>query len=185
MPLRSSGLRTLIRAVSENYWAPAPATSSRFSLWQGGTPAASLGPTGNACGCSKARRNRRPVEETNGVGGDTWRQEGLRPALRDPWRQRRDRRRRVRRAGGSFRLRQVDPAADDRRPREHQRRRDQDRRPRRQHAAAQGARRRHGVPELRALSAHDGRRQHGLLDAAARRAEDRRSTRGSTAPPRS
>ena len=40
-------------------------------------------------------------------------------------------------------------------------------------AAAEGARRRHGVPELRALSAHDGRRQHGLLAQAARRAEGR------------
>ena len=52
-------------------------------------------------------------------------------------------------------------------------------------AAAQGARRRHGVPELRALSAHDGRRQHGLLDAAARRAEEGDRRAGAAAPPRS
>ena len=47
----------------------------------------------------------------------------------------------------------------------------------RQRPAAEGARRRHGVPELRALSAHDGRRQHGLLAQAARRAQagDRRA----------
>ena len=47
------------------------------------------------------------------------------------------------------------------------------------------ARHRHGVPELRALSAHDGRREHGLLAAAARRAEEGDRRRGSTAPPRS
>ena len=39
--------------------------------------------------------------------------------------------------------------------------------------AAEGARHRHGVSELRALSAHDRRRQHGLLADAARRAQDR------------
>ena len=45
-------------------------------------------------------------------------------------------------------------------------------------AAAERARHRHGVPELRALSAHDGRRQHGLLAEAAQRAERARSTAG-------
>ena len=63
--------------------------------------------------------------------------------------------------------------------------RDPHRRPRRQRRAAERARHRHGVPELRALSAHDGRRQHGLLAEAARRAEggDRRAR--ATAPPTS
>ena len=41
----------------------------------------------------------------------------------------------------------------------------------RQRSAAEGPRHRHGVPELRALSAYDGARQHGLLAAAARSAE--------------
>ena len=47
-----------------------------------------------------------------------------------------------------------------------------------QRPAAEGTRHRHGVPELRALSAHDGRGQHGLLAQAARRAARPRSTRG-------
>ena len=50
------------------------------------------------------------------------------------------------------------------------RRRDQHRRTGGQQPAAERARRRHGVPELRALSAHDGGRQHGVLAEAARRA---------------
>ena len=37
--------------------------------------------------------------------------------------------------------------------------------------AAEGARHRHGVPELRALSAHDGARQHGVLAEAGEGAE--------------
>ena len=44
----------------------------------------------------------------------------------------------------------------------HHRRRGRDRRPRGQRARAQGPRHRHGVPELRALSAHERLRQHGL-----------------------
>ena len=83
------------------------------------------------------------------------------------------RRRRVRRAGRAVGLRQVHAAAHDRGPGEHHRRRDPHRRSRRQQRAAERARHRDGVPELRALSAHDGRRQHGLLAQAARRAEDR------------
>ena len=47
------------------------------------------------------------------------------------------------------------------------------RRARRQRRAAERARHRHGVPELRALSAHDRRRQHGVLAQAARRAASR------------
>ena len=72
-----------------------------------------------------------------------------------------DRGRRVRRAGRPLRLRQVDPAADDRGAGKHHLRRDPHRRARRQQCAAERARHRHGVPELRALSAHDGRRQYG------------------------
>ncbi len=41
------------------------------------------------------------------------------------------------------------------------------------HVPPEGTRRRHGLPELRALSAHDGRRQHGVLYETARRAEKR------------
>ena len=80
-----------------------------------------------------------------------------------------DRGRRVRRAGRPLRLRQVDLAADARRPRKHHLGHDLDRRPRRQQCPAQRARHCDGVPELRALSAHDGRRQYGLLAQAARR----------------
>ena len=67
----------------------------------------------------------------------------------------RDRGRRVPRARRPVGLRQVDRAADDRRPRGHHRGRDPDRRPRRQRRRAEGARHRDGVPELRALPAHD------------------------------
>ena len=51
--------------------------------------------------------------------------------------------------------------------------------------AAEGARHRHGVPELRALSAHDGARQHGLLAEAGEGAEGRDRPARSSAPPRS
>ena len=51
--------------------------------------------------------------------------------------------------------------------------RDRDRRPGGQRPAAEGARHRHGVPELRALPAHDRRRQHGLLADAEERAQGR------------
>ena len=93
-----------------------------------------------------------------------------------PRRQRRHRRRRVRRAGRPVGLRQVDPAAHDRGTGEHHRRRNPHRRPRRQQPAAERARHRDGVPELRALSAHDGRRQHGLLDASCAARRRARST---------
>ena len=103
---------------------------------------------------------------------------------RHPRRRCRYRRRRIRRAGRALGLRQVHPAAHDRRSGEHHRRRNPHRRPRGQRPAAERARRRHGVPELRALSAHDGRRQHGAsrsscaarrkteIDAAVKRAAD-------------
>ena len=63
------------------------------------------------------------------------------------------------------------------------RRRDLDRRPRGQQPRAGRARHRHGVPELRALSAHERVRQHGLRpedqEGAARRDQDpRRQGRG-------
>ena len=77
-------------------------------------------------------------------------------------RQRRNRGRRIRHPGGAIRLRQIDAAADDRRAGEHHRRRDRHRRARGQRCRAEGARHRHGVPELRAVSAHDGARQHGV-----------------------
>ena len=69
----------------------------------------------------------------------------------------------VRRPGRPVGLRQVHAAAHARRAREHHRRRDRDRRAGGQRRAAQGPRHRHGVPELRALSAHDRVREHGLL----------------------
>ena len=65
-----------------------------------------------------------------------------------------------------------------------------DRRPRRQRPAAEGPRHRHGVPELRALSAHDRGREHGLRPQAAQvrrkaeiksaRATSRRASSAST-----
>ena len=47
---------------------------------------------------------------------------------------------------------------------------------RRQRRAAEGARHRDGVPELRALSAHDGARQHGVRARAGQAGQGRRST---------
>ncbi len=70
-------------------------------------------------------------------------------------------------------LRQVDAAADDRRTGGDLRGRDRDRRHRRQPRAAEGARHRDGVPELRALPAHDGARQHVVRADAREAAEDR------------
>ena len=55
----------------------------------------------------------------------------------------------------------------------------------RERRAAQGARHRDGVPELRALSAHDGARQHGLQPAARQARRSARSTSACTRPPRS
>ena len=86
--------------------------------------------------------------------------EAVRLDPRHPRRRHRHRRRRVLRAGRPLRLRQVDAAADDRRARGDHQGRDRDRRPRREPRAAEGARHRDGVPELRAVSAHDGAREH-------------------------
>ena len=58
------------------------------------------------------------------------------------------------------------------------RRRDRDRRHGRQSRAAEGARHRDGVPELRALSAHDGARQHVVRADAREAAEGRDRERG-------
>ena len=85
----------------------------------------------------------------------------------------RDRRRRVHGARRAVRLRQVDAAAHDRRPRGGHRRRDLDRRPAGHRPAAEGPRHRDGLPELRALPAHDGRAEPGLRAQAAQDAEDR------------
>ena len=85
---------------------------------------------------------------------------------------------RVHRLRRPVRLRQVHAAADDRRPRGDHVGRAEDRRRGRQRRAAVEARHRHGVPVLRALSAHDGLRQHGL------RHEDRQGEQGRDRPPR-
>src|SRR5437763_608708 len=71
----------------------------------------------------------------------------------------RHRRWRVHRARRPLGLRQVDAAADARRARRDLGRHDRDRRSGRQRHRIEGPRHRHGVPELRALSAHDGRRE--------------------------
>ena len=65
-------------------------------------------------------------------------------------------RRRVRRARGAERLRQVDDAADGRRARGSHRRRDLHRRSAGQRSRARRPRHRHGVPELRPVPAHVG-----------------------------
>ena len=127
----------------------------------------------------------RPSGGAYGVGRDPRRAKSLRRDRGDPRRRHRHRRRRVRRPGRTVGLRQVHPAAHDRGAREHHGGRDPHRRARGQRRAAEGARHRDGVPELRALSAHDSRRQHGFSlklrgapkarDRGARRARGRHS----------
>ena len=73
-------------------------------------------------------------------------------------------------------MRQIVGAAHDRRARADHLRHGVDRRPGRQPGAGQGPRHRHGVPVLRALSAHDGARQSRLRAAAARRSPAPRSS---------
>ena len=73
---------------------------------------------------------------------------------------------------GPVGLRQVHLAAHGGRAGAHHRRRGGDRRPRGQRARAQGPRHRHGVPELRALSAHERVPEHGLW------AEDQEDAQG-------
>ena len=73
-----------------------------------------------------------------------------------------DRRRRVRRPGRSLRLRQDDRLAHARRPRGGRLRLRPDRGPRRHRPRAEEARRRDGLPELRALPVSDGGGEHGL-----------------------
>ena len=68
-------------------------------------------------------------------------------------------------------LRQDDGATHGRRARGDLRRDDLDRRPRGQRADAEGARHRHGLPELRPLPAHERGREHRLRPAAAQGAE--------------
>ena len=70
-------------------------------------------------------------------------------------------------------LRQVDAAAPHRRARGHHLGHARDRRRGGQRPAAVQARHRHGLPVLRALSAHDGLRQHGLRHEARRRRQGR------------
>ena len=108
-------------------------------------------------------------------GGASERPEILRLARGDPRRRRDHRGRRVRRAGGAVRLRQVDPAADDRGSRANYPRQDPARRQGREQSAPEGTRLRDGVPELRALPPHDRVRQHGVQSPAAprRQAGDR------------
>ena len=86
---------------------------------------------------------------------------------------------------GPVRLRQIHHAADDRGAGGDFRRRNLDRRRRRQRRAAARSRHRHGVPELRALSAHERVRQHGVRPEAAEVPEGRDQApgrRGGTHP---
>ena len=90
---------------------------------------------------------------------------------------------RIHRAGRSLRLRQVDDAAHDRGPGGDHRRRNLDRRAGGQRPAAEGPRHRHGVPELRALSAHDRAREHGVRPEAAQVPQGRDRGARATTPP--
>ena len=92
----------------------------------------------------------------------------------------------VLRAGRALRLRQVHPAAHDRRARDHHRAARSASAARRQRDRAGRARHRHGVPELRALPAHERLRQHGLRPEEPRHAEgrDRGAGQGSGTHPR-
>ena len=96
----------------------------------------------------------------------------------------RDRRRRVRRAGRAFGLRQDDGAAHARRARDHHLGHDHHRRHGRQRRGAARPRHRHGVPELRALPAPEGVRQHRLRAAAAQGRPRTRSTSACGTRPR-
>ena len=80
---------------------------------------------------------------------------------------------------GAVRLRQIDAAAHDRRTGGGRRRRDPDRRPARRSPAPGRAARRHGVPALRALSAHDRARQHVVRSAQRAACRQARSTSAS------
>ncbi len=84
-----------------------------------------------------------------------------------------DRGPRVRRVRRPVRLRQVDPAADHRRPRADLVGRSLHRRQARQRRPGGAARHRDGVPGLCALSAHARLRQHVVCAGAARNAEGR------------
>ena len=75
--------------------------------------------------------------------------------------------RRVPGAAGPVRLRQDDHAAHDRRLRRAERGRDRHRRPLRGRHPAQQAQRQHGLPGLRAVSAHDRARQRRVRAQAA------------------
>ena len=98
----------------------------------------------------------------------------------------RDRAGRILRAARPVGLGQDDDAAHPRRPRDGERRPRADGRRRRDDAGARRARRRDGVPELRALSAHDGRAEHRLSAEDGRHAGRRdRRARSPTPPPRS
>ena len=85
-----------------------------------------------------------------------------------------DRGRRVLHAARPLRLRQDHAAADDRRLRPPGRRQHLPRRRRSRRSAARSAPRPHGVPELRAVSAHDGRRERRVSAADG---EDARAAR--------
>ena len=85
---------------------------------------------------------------------------------------------RVRRLRRPVGLRQVDVASHHRRSRDGQRRRDQDRRPARERAAAGGSQDRDGVPVLCALPAYERLQEHGL------RPEIRQDRQGGGGSPR-
>ena len=100
-------------------------------------------------------------------------QQEVRPHSRGEGRRPADPRQGVRGLRRPLGLRQDHDPAHDRRPRGHHLGRDPDRRHGGQRRAADGSRHRHGVPELRALSAHERRRQHGVRPEDAEVREDR------------
>ena len=116
--------------------------------------------------------NRKIEEFRDGRNRTQGRPQVLRQDRGRAWRRPRHRAWRVGRHPRAVGLREVDAAAHGGRPRGDHRRRDRHRRQGRQQARAARARLRHGVPELRALSAYERRRQHRL------RLEDRRPGQG-------
>ena len=110
----------------------------------------------------------------------------VRRDARRPWHRPHHRRERVRGAGGAVGLREDDDAPHDCGPGAHHRGRDLHRGPPHQRRAAARSGHRHGVPELRALSAHDGVREHVVRPSPAEAAErrDRPSGQGGGRDPR-
>ena len=132
----------------------------------------------------RAERASEPGEPRHGAGRARSGVEAVRRRRRGRRPDPRRRRRGVPRAARPVGLRQVDRAADDRRPRGPDRGHHHHRRARRQRRRGQGPRHRDGVPELRALPAHDRAEEHRVPAAVAQGAGGRARPRWCRRPPR-